>query len=100
MTILDCVSFSQNERLEPVFVKVSLFTGTRCKAGDPWRARLCHLWDPGLGFLKFSRRLPLTGSLAQLMGLPIPLCPCRRLSYRRATGTLPSPQSLKKPTCK
>eukprot|EP00069_Balaena_mysticetus_P001336 bmy_15239T0 len=34
---------------------------------------------------------------SKLMGLPIPLCPHRRLSYRRAMGTLLSPQSLKKP---
>lgn len=57
------------------------------------------LWDLGLGFLEFSRRFPLTGSLVQLIGLPISFCPHRRLNYRRATGTLPSPQSLKKPPC-
>lgn len=58
-----------------------------------------HLYNPGLGFPEFSRRFSQTGFVAELMGLPISLCPHRRLSYWRATGTLPSPQSLRKPPC-
>ena len=58
-----------------------------------------HLCNPGLGFPEFSRKFFMTGFILKLMSLPVSLCPHRRLSYRRATGTLPSPQNLRKPPC-
>lgn len=59
--------------LSPVNQCVSLFPGTRCDAGGPQTARLCPPVGSSTSFSAFSVRPPLTGSVAQLMGLSISL---------------------------
>lgn len=97
-------SFSQSKKLsfflEPVSTREKVpLHWTQCEARRPLECQA----EPTCGiqacFPVFFKRFPLNGSLVQLIGPPIPLCSHRRLSYWRATGTLPSPQSLKKPPC-
>lgn len=74
------------------------FPRAQHEAGGSWCAEVCSAvaWDAGLHLPRF-----LEGSFSWFSDLAthVHLCPCRRLSYRRTAGTLPSPQNSRKPPC-